>query len=384
MLWLELAFWMSVALLAFAQAGYPLLLSLILRVRRTSTAYLPRRAGDRLPRVTLIVACHNEERVVAAKVKNALALDYPPELLEVIVASDGSTDSTLDAARRAAADDPRVRALDLPRAGKVRTQDAAVAEASGEILAFSDANSLWERSALKSLVRGFVNPDIGYACGEVRFVDSGGTNQEGLYWRYEMAVRRMESRIASVTAGNGAIYATRADSYIEVDPRMGHDLSLPFNMVKNGWRAVFVPGARAVEKMVPSIEGEFRRKRRMMSHTWLIVLRGGMLDPRGYGPLYAVEIFAHRLLRYSAPFLHLIALGTSIALAPAHILYLVLASAQGAVIVMAALAPLVRGRVRSLNVAYYYVSMMAALLAGLWDYLRHGVSATWQPIAEAR
>ena len=130
------------------------------------------------------------------------------------------------------------------------------------------------------------------------------TNQEGLYWRYEMAVRSLESRLRSITAGNGAIYATRREAYIEVDPIMGHDLSFPFNMVKRGWRAVYVPAARAEEKMVPSIEGEFARKRRMMSHTWPIVLRGGMLSPRGYGLGYGLMILSHRILRYATPALH--------------------------------------------------------------------------------
>ena len=114
-----------------------------------------------------------------------------------------------------------------------------------------------------------------------------------------MALRALESRLCSVTAGNGAIYATRREAYIEVDPIMGHDLSFPFNMVKRGWRAVYVPQARATEKMVPSIEGEFARKRRMMSHAWPIVLRGGLLSPRGYPPLYALMIASHRVLRYA-------------------------------------------------------------------------------------
>ena len=126
-----------------------------------------------------------------------------------------------------------------------------------------------------------------------------GANQEGVYWRYELAVRERESRLSSITAGNGAIYATRRDAYIVVDPIMGHDLSLPFNMVKRGLRAVYVPAARASEKMVPSLAGEFARKRRMMSHTWPILLRGGMLSPRGYPPGYALMIVSHRLLRYS-------------------------------------------------------------------------------------
>ena len=177
-------------------------------------------------------------------------------------------------------------------------------------------------------------------CGDVRFVNERGTNQEGLYWRYEMAVRRLESRMRSVTGGNGAIYATRRESYLVVDPIMGHDLSLPFNMVKRGWLALYAPDARASEKMVPTIEGEFARKRRMMSHGWPIVVRGGMLSPRGYDPLYALMIFSHRILRYLSPFLHLIALGTSIALLGQGWVYVAALALQLAVLLAALLAPL--------------------------------------------
>ncbi len=232
-----------------------------------------------LPSLSLIVAAHDELSVIAAKVENALALDYPRELLELIVACDGCSDATAEEARKAGAD----VVLELPRGGKIRAQDAAVREAHGEIVAFSDANALWEPGAARALADAFVDPGVGYACGQVRFVQAAhgeaATNQEGLYWRYEMAVRSLESRLRSITAGNGAIYATRREAYLEVDPIMGHDLSFPFNMVKRGRRAVYVPAARAAEKMVPSIEGEFARKRRMMSHTWPIVLRGGMLSP---------------------------------------------------------------------------------------------------------
>ena len=127
-------------------------------------------------------------------------------------------------------------------------------------------------------------------------------------------MRALESRLGSVTAGNGAIYAVRRDAYLRLDPRTSHDLSFPFNLVKRGWRAVYEPAARAAERPVPTVEGEFRRKRRMMSHAWPAVLGGGMLDPRGYGPLYALEIFSHRALRYATPFLHVVALGTNVAL----------------------------------------------------------------------
>ena len=262
------------------------------------------------PSVSLVIAAHREAPIIAAKVANARELDWPAERLEVIVACDGSPDDTPARARAAGAD----VVLELPWGGKVRAQDAAVERAGGELLAFSDANALWEPGALRALAAAFADDRVGYACGQVRFVNDGGTNQEGLYWRYEMAIRARESQLQSVTAGNGAIYAVRPEAYLRVDPIMGHDLSLPFNMVKRGWRAVYAPAARAVEKMVPTVEGEFARKRRMMSHAWPIVLRGGLLSPRGYPPLYALMVASHRLLRYATPFLHLVALAANAAL----------------------------------------------------------------------
>ena len=156
----------------------------------------------------------------------------------MIVACDGSPDATAQRAREAGAD----IVLELPRGGKIRAQDAAVERAQGEIVAFSDANASWDPQALRQLVDAFEDPRVGYVCGDVRFVNERGTNQEGLYWRYEMALRALESRVRSVTGGNGAIYATRRDSYLVVDPIMGHDLSFPFNMVKRGWLALYVPG----------------------------------------------------------------------------------------------------------------------------------------------
>ena len=200
-----------------------------------------------------------------------------------------------------------------------------------------------------------------------------------MYWRYELWLRALESRLASVTGGNGAIYATRREAYIEVDPIMGHDLSFPFNMVKRGWRAVYAAGARATEKMVPSIEGEFARKRRMMSHGWPIVLRGGMLSPRGYGPLYALMIASHRVLRYVTPFLHVAAFALNLALVAlgAGPLYWIALAAQVALVVAALLAPAVPAR--PLLIARYYVLTQASLVTGLWDWLRHGTPAGWEP-----
>jgi cellulose synthase/poly-beta-1,6-N-acetylglucosamine synthase-like glycosyltransferase len=380
---LEIVFWLSAALIVWTQVGY----AAALAVLAWSLPSRSSRAGGAEPlaepaMLSLIVAAHDEQRVIAAKVENALALDYPRERLEVIVACDGCTDGTAARAREAGAD----LVLELPRGGKIRAQDTGVERSRGEIVAFSDANALWEPGAARALLGAFEDPRVGYACGQVRFVQAPGAsegasqapNQEGVYWRYEMAVRALESRLSSITAGNGAIYATRRDSYIVVDPIMGHDLSLPFRMVKRGMRAVYVPSARASEKMVPSLAGEFARKRRMMSHTWPILLRGGILSPRGYPPGYALMVLSHRLLRYITPGLHVLALAANLLLVALGTgpLYLITLALQLALLLAAALAGVLPAR--PLLIARYYVLTTASPAAGLWDWLRHGTPASWE------
>jgi poly-beta-1,6-N-acetyl-D-glucosamine synthase len=374
---LAVVLWASLALIVYAHAGYPLLLAALARLRRRSD---PPRVDAALPRVSLIIAAHDEDAVIERRVENAVALDYPPERLEVIVASDGSGDRTVEVARAAGAavGAGRVRVLDLPRRGKVCAQDAAVAESAGDVLAFSDANALWKPDALRLLVARLAEPGVGYVCGQLRYLAPDGSNPEGVYWRYETAVRELESRLASITAGNGAVYAVRREAYLRLDPRTSHDLSFPFNLVKRGWRAVYEPEAVAVERPVASIEGEFRRKRRMMSHAWPAVLAGGMLDPRGYGPLFAFEIYSHRLLRYATPFLHVVALAVNVPLAFGSGFYAVTLGAQVAFGVAAMLGALTGGRPRLLGLPYYYLLVTASLAAGLWDWLRHGTPTTWE------
>jgi cellulose synthase/poly-beta-1,6-N-acetylglucosamine synthase-like glycosyltransferase len=365
-----IVFWVSVALLIYTQVGYALLLALLARVLGRERT-IPTWEGQ-LPGVSAIVAAYNEQEVIAQRITNLRSLDYPSDRLQVIVASDGSSDHTVARARAAGAD----VVLELPRGGKIRAQDAAVEQAGGELLVFSDANAVWERDALKRMVDAFADLKVGYVCGDVSFLDAGGTNQEGLYWRYEMWLRRMESALCSVTSGNGAIYATRRDAYLKVDPLAGHDLSFPFNMVKRGWRAIYVTDAHAEEKMAPSIEGEFTRKRRMARRTWPTVFGSGLMSPRGYSPLYALMIFSHRILRYLVPFLHIVALAANIALLGQGWLYIGTLVLQLALFAGALLAPLVPARL--LLVARYYVVTNWALAAGLWDWLRGENSPVWE------
>ena len=369
----EVVFWVAVGLLAYAQVGYPLLLRALVVVVGERPGEGSAEPGDiaALPRTSLVIAAHDEERVIEARVRNALELDYPRERLEVIVVSDGSTDATAERAREAGAD----LVLELERGGKVAALNAAAERATGEVLAFSDANSLWDPTALRHLVARFGDPRVGYVCGQVSFEASSGDNQEGLYWRYEMAVRELESRLAGVTAGNGAINAVRREAYEFLPPERGQDITFPFRMAKRGRRSVYEPRARARERMAATIGDEFGRKRRMMAGAWGTMLTGGMLSPRGYRPLYAFEVLSHRLLRYAAPLLHLVALAANVALLGEGAIYDVSLAMQLAVLAAAALAPVIP--LTPLWVARYYVATMAASLAGLWDFIRGGVPVTW-------
>jgi cellulose synthase/poly-beta-1,6-N-acetylglucosamine synthase-like glycosyltransferase len=393
-------FWASVGLIVYTHIGYPLALAALVWMRgKTRPRQRRERAsptsgyasaneqgagtraelGDRsLPSVSLIVPAYDEEEVIAAKVANALALDYPRELLQVIVASDGSADATAERAREAGAD----LILELEPGGKVAALNAGAEQATGELLAFSDANSEWEPDALRRLVEAFADPAVGYVCGQVRFLDAGGDNLEGAYWHYEMAVRQMESALAGVTAGNGAIYAVRRDAYVALAPSGSHDLSFPFLLARRGLRSLYAPSARAEEKMVPTLEGEFARKRRMMVGLWDIVVGEEMLAPRGYSPLFAFELASHRLLRYLSPFLHVIALLANVPLLGHGWVYTATFAAQ-----LALLGAALLGRVlplAPLRVARYYVMTTASIAAGLWDRWRRGAPGRWEKAAGTR
>lgn len=364
-------FWGAGAALVHTHVTYPLALAALAKLRGDRPEPVPLGEGD-LPHVSLVVSAFDEEEVIEAKVADALALDYPRDRLEVIVASDGSSDRTVELARAAGAD----LVLDLERAGKIATQNAAVERSAGEIVAFSDANAYWEPGALRALVGAFADPEVGYACGQVRFSDSGGDNEEGAYWRYEMWVRELESGLGGVTAGNGGIYAVRRAAYLFLAASRSHDLSFPFELRKDGWRSVYVPGARAEEKMVPSIEGEFERKRRMMVGIPDIVVADRMWDPRGYGAMFGFQILSHRVLRYATPLLHLKLLAANLMLLGRGRIYRLALGLQLALLAAAALADVVPSR--PARIARYYVLVTASIALGCWDRLRNGPPAAWE------
>ncbi len=373
MIVLQVIFWVSLVALVWTHLLYPLFVAALARLR-------PRRvrADESFrPRVALVIAAYNEDDVITAKLENALALDYPRELLRIVVASDASSDRTDEIVESFAG--RGVELVRAPRGGKVNAQNHAVRTLGDvDVIAFSDANCEWRPDALAQLVAPLADERVAYVCGRLQLRSPEGTNQEGAYWRYEIWLRARESLVHSVTGGNGSIYALRRERYEEVDPRFGHDLSFPYLMVKRGFRAVYAPRAIALEKMTTDLSDEFKRKVRMFGHCWLLVLHGRMFSLRKLGPLYWVEMVSHRLLRYASGILHLALLATSFVLAfslgGVYAVVLGLHVVFG-LCVLASIA--LRGRVRIFALAQYYFLVTLATLLALGDVAR-GVPAVWE------
>jgi hypothetical protein len=373
---LRAVFWLSAGAIAWTHVGYPLAAAALARRRPR-----PVRRGDVTPPVTVVVAAHDEERVIGRRVENLLELDYPPDRLEVVVASDGSEDGTLAALDAVSGDDARVRVVERPRAGKVAAQDAVVAEIASEIVGFSDANSLWSRDALRKLVRSFADPEVGYVCGRLELERPDGTSREPLYWRYELWIRESESRLGGITSGNGAIYAVRREDYRESDPRLGHDLGFPYVMAQRGRRAVYDPEALAFENAARDSEDELDRRVRMQAQSWLHILSGRMLRPAK--PLFLAQLISHRVLRNSTGLLHIALLGASVALAPRSPVYRLALAGQLAWLGLAAAGRL-RVPIPGAAIAYYYLTVTGATAAGLVRCLRGDVPAVWDQAAGTR
>ena len=368
----KVLFWGSLGALGWTQLGYPVAAAALARRRGR-----PVRKREIEPSVTVVVAAHDEEDVIERRLENLLALDYPGDRLEIVVASDASTDRTDDTVEAIAEGEPNVRLLRCPRGGKVAAQNRAVEASESEIVAFTDANAQWKADALRKLVRNLADPQVGYVCGGHFYEAAGGTNRESTYWKFEAWLRRNESALGSITGGIGPIYAVRRSDYLPLDASAGpgHDLVFPYRMVQRGRRAVFEPEAVAWEKPSRDIEDEYRRRQRMFRQSWHVVLHGGML--RAQPPLYKFQLVSHRHLRYASGLLHCVLLVTALGLARRGTVYRVAAGTQLAWLALAAAGRL-RLRVPAASIAYYHVAITWGTLAALVRYLQDGAPAVWE------
>jgi cellulose synthase/poly-beta-1,6-N-acetylglucosamine synthase-like glycosyltransferase len=375
---LGLVFASSLAVCAYVYFVYPALLFLLSRLRPR-----PVRRGKVQPSVTIVVPAHNEEAAIEAKIRNSLEQRYPGTLLEILIVSDGSTDGTDEIVRRYASE--TVRLVRRPREGKIAALNRAAALATGDVLVLTDANSLLEPDAVARLVESFADPEVGAVCGNKKLRPSNGdTTQggEGIYWRYDKWLKGLESRIGSIFAADGTLYALRRELYVPIlDRAQADDIAISTRVVLQGYRLVIDDAAVAWEEAPAEGGAEFRRKVRVTNHSVRALLAlGRRLWLSGF---YSVELVSHKLLRHFLPFFLLALFFSNAALAagqPAlrgllalHVLFYA-AAAAGFV-----LRRRRAGRSRLLTVPYYFCLVNAAALLGVVSIARGARLAAWTP-----
>lgn len=297
-----------VFLIVYTMIGYPLLLEVLNKC-------IPHKKVDvnkeYEPTVTIVIPAHNEEKVIEAKVRNVVEMDYPKEKLEVIVASDHSTDSTEQIVTQLQEELTANLVLYSvkERKGKTNGQDEAVRVAKGEVLVMTDANAMLKEDSVKELVSYLHDPKVGYVAGQLVYINEQATNtsdSEATYWSIDMKMRTVESNLSSITAGNGSIYAVRRADYMEIDPIYSHDSVFPLKFALKNQRAVYNPKAIAYEKAGESDQDEFKRKVRMARKGIALTF----LDFRKYNVFkygwFSLFYFSHRTLRNNLYFLHML------------------------------------------------------------------------------
>lgn len=369
-------FWLSAAGAAYAYFGYPILVWGLAR-RRPASMPLEGTADD-LPDVTIVVPVHNERATITEKLANTEALEYRAGGLRAIFVSDGSTDGTPELI--AAAQSDRVRlVVQLARGGKAAALNAGLALAESPIVIFTDAAIFLEPGAIRAIVRPFQSSEIGCVSGEDRIAGSGG---EGLYGRYEMFLRRQESRLHSIVGASGSFYAQRRSLCGEFIPNVAPDFLSVLRTVEGGFRAVSEPQAIGVMTALDNPRGEFERKvRTVLRGMTTLGLYARLLDPRRY-PLFAFELFSHKLMRWLVPFFLGIMLVTSMLLAFDSLLYVVLLGLQIVfyVLAMAGFAGRLPAGLGSVGlVATYFSTANAATLVAWLKYARGTRQEIWSP-----
>lgn len=386
---LEWLFWLCALGIVYAYAGFPLLVFAWGSLRRYHV-----RKADITPGMTLIVAAYNEEQSIAEKIENSLALDYPPEALQILIGSDGSTDQTEAIVRRY--ESRGVRLLSLPRSGKIHVLSRCVEEATGEILVFSDANTRLDSRALRMLARNFADNTVGGVCGNQVYGAAGGGDSSGagerLYWSYDKWLKALQTWTGSIVAADGAIYAIRRRLFrMPPDTAVTDDFGISTHVVEAGHRLVFEADAVAYEQDTGAAPREFRRKVRIMNRGLRgVIMRRRLLNPFRYG-FYSLILFSHKLWRRLVPLLLLTLLATSAVLATTTPRFGFFFGTQLAFYAVAVLGWSLRqrrlGRTRLLMTPFYYCLANAAALVALcdlalgkriecWEPQRHGASAS--------
>jgi Glycosyltransferases, probably involved in cell wall biogenesis len=376
----EIIFWISAAALIYTYVGYPALIALIstLRPRRV-------RRSDFTPPLTIIITAYNEERALAGKLANTLALDYPRDQIEIIVASDCSSDRT-DEIAQSFHNQGVILHRQPKRLGKTAAQNAAVEKARGEILVFSDATSLYAPDALRNIARNFADETVGCVGGRLVYVDPGNTHigrGARRYWGYETFLKRHESAAGSLIGVSGCLYAVRRSAYTPLYNEACSDFIIATKMVEQGLRSIYEPEAICTEETNQRQDNELRMRVRVIAQTFTDLWRHRpMLNPLRSG-LYGIQLLSHKVMRYFVPFFLIALFAASAVLAAYSLSYRAFFLAQSLGYLCGAMSWLLENfgvRSRVLALPHYFVLANVASVIAMFQFLRGERYARWEPI----
>ena len=363
----------------YVYAGYPALLWLASRCKR------PHGQGDagHEPSVTLVISCYNEADVIARKLENSLALDYPGNKLAILVVSDGSDDGTDNIVKGFA--DKGIRLIRQEgRLGKTMGLNLAVEAADSEIIVFSDANAMYDTQAIRYLVRHFSHQKVGYAVGAALYTDAdtgASAHNENLYWRYELAIKTWESRLHSVVGGDGAIYAIRSRLWQPLQQRDINDFVNPLQIIAQGYRGRFEPRAQCFEETAGSFDKEIARKERIVNRSIRGLMRvKSVMNPLKTG-VFSFMVVSHKLLRWLIPYFLVLGVAGSALLASQSLaLFQLITLGSLGLLLLATTGQLWRDKTRLptlLSLPYYFVMVNAYAMKGIYKALRGETQVTW-------
>jgi cellulose synthase/poly-beta-1,6-N-acetylglucosamine synthase-like glycosyltransferase len=379
-LFAQIIFWSAALGVVYVYVGYPALLALI------ATLTPRRRLSDSpsTPSLSVLIAACNEEANIEEKLKQTVQLDYPADRLEILVLSDGSQDRTDEIVR--GFPDPRVRLVRVAeRRGKTNAQNLGVKDATGEVLIFSDATTVYHPQALRYLASNYEDPGVGAASGRYQYFDAKQSSPTGLgtiaFWNYENTIKVWQSRINTLTGCCGCIYSVRRSAYTELAPDIISDLVQPLWVIQKGYRVVLEDRALAYEETTESTAEEFAMRVRVVTRGMRGVLSvPQLLKPWKY-PWISFQLFSHKVLRWMVPLLLLVVLISSAVLIkqPYFRLFLALQLSFYGLALLQLLIPMHRWW-KPLGVPLYFCTLNAAAALGIIELLRGKKYVVWQPV----
>ncbi len=380
-------FWVSLALVIYAYIGYPI--QLLLQARLFPKPIAKANPGEFTPTVSVVVAARNEEKNIARRICNLLEQDYPKELLEVIIVSDGSNDGTervVSETIRNISDSgrgPKVRLISYGASkGKPFALNKGVAAATGEIIVFADARQSFKTDVLRNLVANFQDSNIGCVSGELIFFEASDSDiqaEAGAYWKYEKLIRKLESRTGSVVGATGAIYAIRKELFAPLqESTILDDVVTPMTVASQGQRVVFEPTGIAFDHVAKDVEKEFSRKVRTLAGNWQLIGQHGFFLMPGGHPLW-LRFWAHKVMRLMVPFLLPIILVTSFwQTSPIGVVFGWLQVACYGAALLAAIFTQLR-QIRIVGLCFFFMVLNTAAVMGFFYWITGRHRYLWRP-----